>query len=353
MVVSLTLLTQRSLRRGPVSRDEDSMSSCAEENHAVVGAKKKRKLSKGKDKEKEKEKELSGGLQETTDISISMNFIKKERDILEEYLFNEANKINKSAVKYILSKWTNLEAKLHELVLENEILKTRLTCQESNSASQRSYAQVLGDSVGVSLQSRPGVPETKRKEKKEIKTSDVIIIKPIKKDDSRTNDEIRASLTQQLAPIKNKLKVKSMRQTRRKGLLIEVDSKQDVQLIKQGGLEKAGLKAEEPKKIDPSIIIYDVEKDLTVEEMKSDFVDKNLTYTSEDNQSELKKKIEFRTKFNNTNGRVNWVVQLPGKCFTEIINKEKVYMCWRVYRSREFINIMRCFKCHGYGHIAT
>ena len=27
-------------------------------------------------------------------------------------------------------------------------------------------------------------------------------------------------------------------------------------------------------------------------------------------------------------------------------------MMWRSYRTREYVNITRCYKCHGYGHIA-
>jgi len=38
--------------------------------------------------------------------------IVKERSAVEEFLFNENNKISKSAIKFILGKWSFLESKL-------------------------------------------------------------------------------------------------------------------------------------------------------------------------------------------------------------------------------------------------
>jgi len=32
--------------------------------------------------------------------------------------------------------------------------------------------------------------------------------------------------------------------------------------------------------------------------------------------------------------------------------KGKVYMNWRAHNIKGYINVNRCFKCHGYGHIA-
>lgn len=46
--------------------------------------------------------------------------IRYEREILESYLFNDNNKISKSAIKFILSKWTLLESRLQQEHLEKE-----------------------------------------------------------------------------------------------------------------------------------------------------------------------------------------------------------------------------------------
>lgn len=43
---------------------------------------------------------------------------------------------------------------------------------------------------------------------------------------------------------------------------------------------------------------------------------------------------------------------MPGPLFNNLITKSRVFMMWRTYKIKEFLNITRCFKCHGYGHIA-
>jgi len=44
----------------------------------------------------------------------------------------------------------------------------------------------------------------------------------------------------------------------KKGLVIKLDSAKDKEIIKETKLEEIGLKVEEPKRIEPMIIIYDV-----------------------------------------------------------------------------------------------
>ncbi|EFN69928.1 Uncharacterized 50 kDa protein in type I retrotransposable element R1DM, partial [Camponotus floridanus] len=34
------------------------------------------------------------------------------------------------------------------------------------------------------------------------------------------------------------------------------------------------------------------------------------------------------------------------------VNKGRIFIAWRSYRLRDFVNIIRCYKCHGFGHFA-
>lgn len=111
--------------------------------------------------------------------------IRNERASLEEFLFNNSNKISKQAIKFILTKWSALELKLYEERIEKERLKT--THHNTAPLSRRSYAHVV--SVDAAL-SGPGW----RSETNKCKIKDdheVILIKPMEELDKRNNEEIK------------------------------------------------------------------------------------------------------------------------------------------------------------------
>ncbi|KAK2578277.1 hypothetical protein KPH14_000718, partial [Odynerus spinipes] len=226
------------LRLSKVSvRDDDSLSSCAEDSSSVQGARKRKKLLKEKSSDSEEQ------------LEEKMSHVRKERENLEQFLFNENNKVARPVIKFILSKWCSLESKLQDVIMENEKLKVKLACQESIPSPQRTYAQVAGVVSSGDPHFVPGQkePETKKRIK-----------------------------------VKNKLRVRSLRQMRKKGLVVEVDGKSDVEMIRKSNLEKVGLVVEEPRKQHPAIVIFDVEKDYKVEELKEDFIFKNCGIENED-----------------------------------------------------------------------
>lgn len=136
-------------------------------------------------------------------------------------------------------------------------------------------------------------------------------------------------------------------------MLIEVGDKDDVKIIKEARLDRVGLSVNEPRKLDPCVVIYDVEKDWKVEELKEDLVSKNFRGLSESEVNEIKEDLVFRHAFKSKNeNRVNWIVQLPCKGFHKLRENGRAFMMWRAYRVKEYINIARCYKCHVYGHIA-
>jgi len=124
-----------------------------------------------------------------------------------------------------------------------------------------------------------------------------------------------------------------------------------VDLIKQTDLKKIGLKTEDPNMLNPSLIIYDVDPDHKLQYLK-DLINKNFENLDEGLIDDLKKDINFKFKIRASKSKVHWIVQLPGLLYSNLINKSRVFMMWRTYRIREYLSIMRCFKCHGYGHIA-
>lgn len=277
----------------------------------------------------------------------SQNII-MERTNLEEFLFNDNNKVSKTAIKYILGKWSLLENWLYEEVKEKE--KWKFAHQSVTKTFQKpSFVDVVSSGV------QPGT-SPRRITEKGINTgqkNEVVFIKPEKEEeDKRTNDEIKTQIMEELKGVKNQMKIKGMRQMRKKGIIIELDNKRDAELLKSVDLSKKKLKVEEPKKILPSLIIYDVEKEYKTEDIQNDIISKNFDYLCEEDINELREKMTFKFQMVTKENKANWIVQMPGKFLTNLVNKSKIYMQWRTYRVREYVNIIRCFRCYGFGHVA-
>jgi len=276
---------------------------------------------------------------------LTLEFIRNERTQLEEFLFNESNKINKNAIKFILAKWSVLEGKLQEEILETEKLRaTHLSTQ----LTLKSYAQAVSLNSPQPTLNAP-VTEIRALDKPQ---SEVILIKPSNEKDKRDNEEIKTAVLKHLHKVRHKVKMIKIRQLRQKGLAIEVSGKDDAKLISDTDMDKIGLKIEEPKKLTPTFVIYDVEETYKKEELKEDLIKKNFDNFSARDQAELFDKITFVKSFNTKNNCVNWIVQIPGRFMKNLLPKGKIYMAWRIYRIREFLNVVRCFKCQGYGHTA-
>jgi glycogen synthase len=77
------------------------------------------------------------------------------------------------------------------------------------------------------------------------------------------------------------------------------------------------------------MIIYDVETEYKKEEICSDLIFKNFDHLNEEERKDLKDKISFEYQFKNKENRTNWVVQMPGKQLSFLLNKGKIYMQWR------------------------
>jgi len=174
---------------------------------------------------------------------------------LESFLFNDTNKINKQAIKFIMNKWNALESRLYEVRMENNKLKGRLEerqmIKETNLPGStlptqwRSYASVVA-------------PGTRDVPPKSGMQQSILLIKPEKETDVRNNDEIKEGFCRMLEKQKSKIRIKSIRKMRNKGLVAEFDSENDIKIVRETDLSKIGLKADTPTKSGPTIIVYDV-----------------------------------------------------------------------------------------------
>ncbi|XP_039313845.1 uncharacterized protein LOC105203452 [Solenopsis invicta] len=275
--------------------------------------------------------------------------VRIERTKLEGFLFNECNKISRAAIRFILDKWADMEHRLQKEIVEKEKYQALYENRVRENKTGTLYSEMAAKPPTGPYQAI----KKPVKERSTISGKEVVLIKPeTEAEDLRTNKEIKEQVIKSLRHVKERLKIRSIKQMRRKGLIIEVDSKKDVEALSKVDLSKKQLKIEQPKKFLPSLIVYDVEKELKEDEILQNLINKNFDHLSDVELDKLKEVVKVRYRYRNRENRLNWIIQMPGKYLSYIVNKGRVYMQWQTYRAREYINISRCFKCHSHGHVA-
>lgn len=292
-----------------------------------------------------KKRTSTASLLSGTDLDVEI--IRMKRTELENFMFNDANKISRTAMKFILEKWNDLEARMFEIKLENEKLKTIIEEKNKIEKTEQSnipiqpltYAQAVTDFRGS-------------RRRKIGNQSAVVIIGP-QEDNAEVDNEQIKKTTIEILERKNKtIKVKNLKKSKNKGVILELDDEKEVEKIESADFESKGLKIRRPKKNFPTAIVYDIEKDADKTEFINSLWDKNLQDADFDREQLLGKiKYKFATRTKDR-GKENWVLELPAPVYRYLLAKGRAYVDWHSHRIKEFINVSRCYKCLNYGHSA-
>ncbi|GBO36955.1 hypothetical protein AVEN_259519-1 [Araneus ventricosus] len=140
-----------------------------------------------------------------------------------------------------------------------------------------------------------------------------------------------------------------MRKISKGGVAIECRSSKDLdKLVKEinSNPKVAGtLEAKCPLKKLPRIIIYNVDRGVTKEEL----VEK---ISAQNDIKDQAIKILFRMNGRNRDS-CHWVLEAEPQEFKRILKKGKLSFEWSRLSLLEFVRPIRCYKCNQYGHIST
>jgi len=171
--------------------------------------------------------------------------------------------------------------------------------------------------------------------------------------DEKESEEVEATLKRLVQPSKIGLKVRKLIKIRR-GVIVEAEDETGADnLAKQDVLKQAGLKVERPEKKKPRIIVYDVRKDLTDEEISEEVFSKNMRghMTKEEFNEEFQVKHKYKDA--RSEGRLNnLVVECSVRVRNMLRDKERIFIEWQSCRVKDYIDVPRCFKCQKHGHVA-
>ena len=157
-------------------------------------------------------------------------------------------------------------------------------------------------------------------------------------------------LIKEYDPATDGVEIRTMKNQEARGLLGQVSSAQDLEKL-QGSkalLEK-GYQVETLGNKRPRIIIYDVPKEITKEEMRRDLEERNNHIGG---ATEGDFKLLFAIKAANGQGQ-HWVAETTPSIRKITMQERRIKMKWMVRKVDDYLDAARCFNCLRYGHGAV
>jgi hypothetical protein len=186
------------------------------------------------------------------------------------------------------------------------------------------------------------------------KTRNVIIIKP--KDESINCKQTENIAKNIIISQQCKVGVKRVKNISKGGIAIECSTPEEcdsaINTISSNSTE---LTATKPVFKAPKIVIYGITDDLTENDIITEIITKNeeiKTFTQNLSDEELKHNITIKFKLRQkSKSTVNhWVFEVSPEIRKIIIKAKSVLIGWKSCPVADYIYVLRCLKCNGFGH---
>ena len=113
--------------------------------------------------------------------------------------------------------------------------------------------------------------------------------------DGKTSKDVQRIFTENINPVKDKLKIRNIRSTENT-LIIETETETDAEkIINHASLKDKNIKLEKPRKRNPLVIVYDVEKELNEEEVLQQLYCQNFDKVISEQDFKEECKVRFKT----------------------------------------------------------
>jgi len=319
-------------------RRERSESVSSKKSDASVGAKRRRVV----------EEESAGANELACLRMIGLRFRK--------FLFAEVNRVSKSASEYILNCVGEYEEQMMRMLARNERLQGRL--DECVSRVGRDVAQnVCGSGASVSYASMAGKSVVKnvnvndRVNVKSVKERNfAVVVKAKDANVKMTSEQVKEKVMRDMSKSLD-VRVKAVRKTRSGGIVVETVRESELTKIREcGKFGEIGLSVEMPRRIGPKMIVYDVPNEMTSDELMKELYEKNVrSYVSE---SEFKERVRIVNRGGKKGAACgNVILEVPSRVKNVVCTEGRVFVGWKAFRVREFVNVLRCHRCYAYGHM--
>lgn len=196
------------------------------------------------------------------------------------------------------------------------------------------------------------------KEEKQKKTyanvttnSEVIIVKPTEKQESQTT---KKELKSSIDPKTMSISVENIRTGREGAVIINCNDTTTKEKIKKTVQEEFGTKYNitEGKKKEPKVIIRGVESEF-IEGKNEDIIEALVNQNDLNSEEASKISIVAKYKQNGSLNKGNIILSTELNLKNKMCQLGKVNIGWRRCTAHEYYNVIRCYKCARYGHMAA
>lgn len=249
--------------------------------------------------------------------------------------------------KQLIEQMQNENSLLKRLVKEletvNALQKQRLTELEAK-------LHLSTNAVVSSPQERAGLYSAVLKHNARTitnKPKDVVILKPTNK--TQTANVTCTELKKEINPSALSVAINRIIPKDDGSVIIKCDSSDNVKSLESDLKSKLGANYEVviPKKVNPKIMVCDVDKDDTLNKdiLAEDILKQNRLCRNNSTVFKLVRLI-------NTKSGVNLIIECDPTLFVLVKEKKYLYVGWRRCFVKESFHVSRCYNCSRYGHLS-
>lgn len=173
---------------------------------------------------------------------------------------------------------------------------------------------------------------------------DVVIIKPkVKQDSVVTVEEIRKNVN----PTSLEVGLVQLKNIKDGGVIVRCQSNEDSVKIRDAAEKKLKKKynIKVPTLNNPCIKVIGIDEELDDNDIKTCILKQNTDILHDNLDIKVKTVKKMKTKF-------MCIIETDPVSYEKIMKKEKLSIGWNICRVYEYLQIFRCFNCHGFNHLA-
>lgn len=224
----------------------------------------------------------------------------------------------------------------------------KLNLQSEIIAKNSDLIEELGKNKAADLQNNSPNAESSSYAQILNKKREVIVIKPI--NEEQGSEITRRDIKTKIDPSKLAVGIENMENIKGGGVIIKCSDSSSKGVIKRKMQEvmSDNYKVEEVVKRNPKIMIVGVEEEYV--DLRDEVIIEMIAEQNGLNCKKFRVMTKYVKKTRKNIGSI--IVETEPESYREIMKLGKLKMGWRICNIHDYVNIVRCYKCAGFNHLA-